>query len=194
MDLRLKFSSSFIVAGPSMSGKTTWVINLIKERDNIFDNPPVQVFWHYKEWSPQLVEIRQMATVKEGLPIVQDLVPNSMIIIDDLMIEGQNSEEMTNMFTKHVHHMNLILVNIVHNFYQKGEQRTRSLNTQYLVLFKNVRDASSIAVLARQMFPKNANYMISAYENATSMPYGYLFVDMRQETPKDLRLRTSIIF
>ena len=77
MDLRLKSSSSFIVAGPSMSGKTTWVINLIKDKDKIFDNPPVQVFWHYKEWSPQLVEIRQMATVKEGLPVVQDLIPNS---------------------------------------------------------------------------------------------------------------------
>ena len=117
-----------------------------------------------------------------------------MIIIDDLMIEGQNSEEVTNMFTKHVHHMNLILVNIGHNFYQKGEQRTRSLNAQYLVLFKNVRDASLIAVLARQMFSSNPKFMISAYENATSMPYGYLFVDMRQETSKDLRLRTSLFF
>ena len=98
------------------------------------------------------------------------------------------------MFTKHVHHMNLILVNIVHNFYQKGEQRTRSLNAQYLVLFKKVRDAISIAVLARQMFSSNAKFIISAYENATSMPYGYLFVDIRQETLKDLRLRTSLFF
>ena len=32
-----------------------------------------------------------------------------------------------------------------------------------------------------------------AFADATSTPYGYLLVDLKQDTPEDLRLRTSIL-
>ena len=68
-----------------------------------------------------------------------------------------------------------------------------SLNTQYLVLFKNPRDQQQVAVLARQMYPDKSKYFLHKFQEATSKPYGYLFIDLKQETPDDKRLKTNVI-
>jgi len=67
-----------------------------------------------------------------------------------------------------------------------------SLNAHYMVLFKNPRDASQFAYLARQMYPGFSKFAIEAYKDATREPYSYLLVDLRTEQDEDLRLRTNI--
>jgi hypothetical protein len=67
-----------------------------------------------------------------------------------------------------------------------------SLNSHYLVLFKNPRDATQFNTLARQMYPNNWKFAIEAYRDAKEHPYGYLLVDLKPETDERLRLRTHI--
>ncbi|KAK3105883.1 hypothetical protein FSP39_007749 [Pinctada imbricata] len=67
-----------------------------------------------------------------------------------------------------------------------------SLNSQYLVLFKNPRDQLQIAILASQMYPGNASKLLDAYRQAIERPYGYLVVDLKQSTPESYRLQTHI--
>ena len=50
-----------------------------------------------------------------------------------------------------------------------------------------------MANLARQMYPGKSAFMIEEFENAASVPYGYLLIDLNQETDDKLRLRTGII-
>ena len=61
-----------------------------------------------------------------------------------------------------------------------------------MVLFKNPRDRQQIVYLARQVYPNNVSYMLAAFEDATTEPYGYLFVDLNPSTPEEIRLRTHI--
>jgi len=61
-----------------------------------------------------------------------------------------------------------------------------------MVLFKNPRDASQFANLARQMYPKRSQFAIEPYKDATKVPYSYLLIDLRPEQDDDLRLRTNI--
>jgi len=70
-----------------------------------------------------------------------------------------------------------------------------SLNSHYIILFKNVRDVTQISTLARQMYPKKTDYefMIESYKDATSVPYGFLLIDLRPETEEKFRLRTGIL-
>lgn len=68
-----------------------------------------------------------------------------------------------------------------------------SLNAHYMILFKNPRDASQISHLAKQMYPGKTKYVQEAYADATSKPYGYLFIDLKQDTPEYGRLRTNIL-
>ena len=115
------------------------------------------------------------------------------IIIFDDMMEKVN-EEVAEVFTKFVHHRNLSAIFITQNIFHKScHLCTMNLNSSYLVLFKNPRDTNQISCLARQMYPAGQiKFMVDAFQDATSVPYGYLFVDLKQDTFDLLRLRTGI--
>jgi len=115
-----------------------------------------------------------------------------LLVLDDLMHDvGPSIEQL---FTKGSHHKNLSVMYITQNLFA-AKQRTLSLNSHYLVLFKNVRDASHIGALARQMHPnkKECLHFLEAYKDATSAKYGYLLVDLRPETEDKFRLRTNVL-
>ena len=64
------------------------------------------------------------------------------------------------------------------------ESRTISLNSQYIVVFKNQRDVSQMTTLAKQMYPGRVKFVQEAFADATSTPYGYILVDLKQDTPR----------
>ena len=85
------------------------------------------------------------------------------------------------------------MIFILQNIFHRGKElRDMSLNSHYLVVFKSPRDSSQLNHLARQMFPGHVKYMQEAFEDVTKWPYGYLFCDLKPETPTDFRLRTNI--
>ena len=109
--------------------------------------------------------------------------------MNDLMTSTH--DRVVDIFTKISHHRNLSVVYLTQNLFYKNKQtRTLSLNSHYIVLFKNARDATQVANLARQMYPGKSVFMIEAFKNATSAPYGYLLIDLKQET--DDKIRTGI--
>ena len=61
------------------------------------------------------------------------------------------------------------------------------------MVFKNPRDVSQMTTLAKQMYPGRVKFVLEAFADATSTPYGYISVDLKQDTIEDLRLRTSIL-
>ena len=116
---------------------------------------------------------------------------HSLVILDDLLHE--TNEIVTKLFTRLSHHTNTSVIYITQNLFHAGkETRTITLNAQYLVLFKNVRDKSQIAHLARQMYPGNARHMVEAYTDATGEPFTYLFIDLKPNTDEKHRLKACI--
>ena len=114
-----------------------------------------------------------------------------LIVIDDQM--NDVDQRVSDIFTKYSHHKNMSVMLIVQNLFNKNKhQRTISLNTHYLVLFKNPRDKSQMMAMAQQMYPRNVKYFMDSYVSSTSSPHGYLLIDMKQSTPDILRLRTDI--
>jgi hypothetical protein len=67
-----------------------------------------------------------------------------------------------------------------------------SSDTQHIVLFKNPRDQIEPAIFARQMYLSHPKKFMIKYTEATKRPYGYLFIDLKQNTPEDDRLKTYI--
>ena len=157
-DFTLKDGSSMVVSGPTMSGKTTFVHALLNDKA-MFSNPPGRVYRYYGQATDDLKGKDYI--LKEGIPeSFADIPPNSVIVLDDLMHEAKDHPGVTNLFTKLVHHRNLFVINITQNFFLRtNETRTRRLNSQYLVLFKNPSDATQIAVIGRQMFPQNPCFL-----------------------------------
>lgn len=196
--LKLIHPSTCLISGPTGSGKTQFV-SLLIEHDMIEPKPEhIQIL--YGEWQPaydKLQVIRPDIDFIKGFPpnLYDSLDPKirNLVILDDQMSKIGDSKDLGRLFTEGSHHRNLSIIYIVQNLFDKGKsQRTVSLNSQYFVLFKNPRDTSQIQVLARQMFPKNTKFLVGSFIDATTKPYGYLFIDLRPETEDELRVRTFI--
>ena len=82
----------------------------------------------------------------------------TLLVKDDLM--SSMDDRVVDIFTKISHHRNLSVVYLTKNLFYKNKQtRTLSLNTLYIILFKNARDATQVANLARQTYPVKVNLL-----------------------------------
>lgn len=152
------------------------------------------MYYFYGEWQPAYADskIPNLQFV-EGLPDMDVIDPKvrNLIVIDDLLAETDS--RVTKIFTKGSHHRNCSVIYITQNLFDKNkENRTITLNAHYMVLFKSPRDAMQVQHLARQMYPGKSAFMREAFADATSKPYSYLLVDLRPDTPENMRLRTNI--
>ena len=110
------------------------------------------------------------------------------------MTQLHSDQRLTRLFTVGSHHRNLSVIFIVQNLFHQGkEMRNLSLNSHYIILFKNPRDRFQVSVLARQMYPGKAKFLEEAYNDATKGHYGYLILDLKPDTDEDFRVRTGIL-
>ena len=196
MDFRLLSDRTMCVAGPSQSGKTHFIIQLLEQRNELFKTPIKSVKWCYGIHNMSLQNLLRSKgfDVFHGIPNEEDLEPNSICVLDDLIGESENSKQVTNMFTKVAHHLPCFIIFVSQNLFPNGkESRTRSLNTHYYVIFKNPRDKLQFQILARQMVPNNSKLLVDIFQDATQRSHGYLLIDLTQECPDKFRFRANIL-
>ena len=190
--------TTILISGPTRSGKTKFLVDVLKE--NLISPKPTRIIWVYAEWQPLYDEVKKYWPFAEFTRVMDANIyetlqgdDHNLVVIDDMMSEMGSSASLTNLFTKGSHHRNLTVVFIVQNlFHQAKSMRTVSLNSHYMVLFKNPRDSGQIRTLATQMFPKHPKFLSSAFEDATSVKYGYLVLDLHPDTSEELRVRSGI--
>ena len=119
---KIKHPFSCLVAGPFRSGKTTFVKRLIKFREEMIFPPPKLVIRHYSELQPAYERMTSVITFKKGVPTETQLKTylGSLVIIDDLMSEM--SSVSSNIFTKHMHHINMSVIYIVQNLFNHAKK------------------------------------------------------------------------
>lgn len=194
--LKLRCPCTCILSGPSSSGKTTLVRQIIQNLDQCFDRPPAQIVYCFSIDQPVFDEIRKECKIPIDfvfeIPENFKPRPRTLMIMDDL----QNSAKtIADYFTKISHHSDSDVLYLVQNiFLQNDSHRTCNLNTHALCLFKNPRNSQQIGHLARQIRPNNPKFLLSAYRQATEKPHGYLFLNLQQATPDHLRVRDSIFY
>ncbi len=165
-DIRFQCPFSMVISGPSNSGKTFFVKTLLQNAGKLISKKIDNIVFIYSVWQPLYDDLLKMYNnnIKfiEGIPQTLDddvLFPvnkTSLVVIDDFMQEASSNKEIERLFTVYVHHKNLNVIYILQNlFFQGRSSRTISLNTNYLLLFKNSRDAGQAGILAQQMYPKN---------------------------------------
>ena len=177
MDPRWQHPFTCIVAGPTGCGKTTFVARLLRNASAMIDPPPERVTWYYGEWQTAYENLDIPNTrLEEGLPTSFDTDDGKrgLVVLDDLMAETDS--RVTNLFTKKSHHSDTSVIYLVQNLFSKNKESPISLNAQYMIVFKNPRDSSQLANLARQMYPGRGAFVQEAFADATASPYGYLLI------------------
>lgn len=180
-----------IVAGPSGCGKSEFVTKFIKNISVICNKSFHKIMWCYDEMQP-LYNL-QNVSYHQGLPDLSmfDGENPVLIIIDDLMRESDG--RIVDIFTKGSHHRNLSVFYITQNLFHQGKgQRDISLNSNYIIYFKNPRDKTQIQYLARQVQPDNPKFVQDSYRDATSKAHGYLMIDLKQSTDDCCRFKTNL--
>jgi len=201
--LRIKNGSIIQVVGPSGSGKTYFTCALLANK-NIYQHPIREIYWHSGvaegEIGETLKKIKRLRRVHYVLGFPKDWLDrpqqHDVVVIDDLFEEvNKNAVAVNQLFTKIARHRQVTVLFLTQNlFHQGGKHRTRNINTQNLVIFKNPRDKTVIDFLARQAYPGNRNFLMDAFHDAThDKPHGYLFIDFTQECPDSHRVRTDIL-
>ena len=118
----------------------------------------------------------------------------NLIVFDDQMIDAGKDQRIVNLFTRGSHHRNLSVIYIVQNLFHQGKgSRSISLNSHYLVLFKNPCEKLQVLTLAKQMYHGRTDFFLKQYEGALRRPFGYLLVDLKTTTQDDCRLRTNAL-
>jgi hypothetical protein len=190
--MNFKHPFTAIVAGPSGSGKTVFTTKLIENASKLIEPSPQKIVWCYGEYQKFFITMKNVE-FHEGLPDLAsfDGQQRTLLIIDDLMHE--TDDRVSKIFTRVSHHKDLSVLYLTQNlFYSSKQNRTMSLNTHYLILFKNARDATQISHLASQMYPGKSKFLIEAYRDATSTPFSYLLIDLKPDTEDKLRVRSNI--
>jgi hypothetical protein len=116
----------------------------------------------------------------------------TLIVLDDLM-DSAYSTKVSQLFTKGSRHRNISLILITENLFHQGpSSRDISLNTKYIVIFKNPRDKTQIVHLARQVYPENISSFHKTYMDVCKDPHTYLFLDLTQSINDLLRFNTKV--
>ena len=193
--MKLQHPFTCIVSGPSGCGKSSLVKAIIKHE--VIEPRPDKIVWLYAEDQPLYQSLKNVEFI-QGIP--EDLETrfqrrhNNVLVIDDLMTQCHSDERLTRLFSVGSHHKNLSIIFIIHNLFHYGkEMGTVSLNSHYIILFKNPRDRLQISTLARQMYPGQSQFLVEAFQDATKEAYGYLIIDLKPTTPDKLRIRTGIL-
>lgn len=206
------------VYGGSGSGKTTWLLNLLRDKRVHYD----RVIWVCPEYSckqPEIAKLGEKGTIgKKKTPFL--LIPatpgwterleeaitegedengkpvmKQAVVLDDLIGHtgtGHESRVFSELFTGG-RHRNLSIFELLQRCFPNSAARTHRLNTQMHVVFAlGARDEAKR--LFRQCAPEHWRALSKAYDEITSDDeHGYVIVDQRHHRKYPaLRFRTGL--
>ena len=197
-DFRLKSPCSISIIGPSQSGKSTLINELIKNRNTWFDTPITKVIYVYYRLNETLVnqanedpDFLLAESIEAGNKLLE---PNCLLILDDQMFELTRKPALdivSEYFTCGIHHLPFNCVLVLQRAYNK---HTKLLvdGSQYCVLFDQPKDRTVITNIAKQFSPHNIHWVQEAYKDATERRHGYIVIDCCTGTNESLRLRNFL--
>lgn len=146
---------------------------------------------HNRLFAPEAATKIPGIKIVEGLPTIETVPPNTLLVIDDLQMS--NLKDVCTLFCVSSHHKNISVFFLIQNlFFSNPYMRTVSLNATHFILWKNSRDINQINYLARQIFPDHKSSFLKVFKEITKQPYSYLIIDISQCCCPCLRIKTDI--
>ena len=160
-DLQFKHPFNALFSGPSQSGKTTILRNILESHSktiNGINKKIIKVVWCYGKWQKYYDQPLEGVDLKyvNDIPNEEDVEGYDIIVLDDLMHKLEKSPYISVLFTAGTHHDKQSVVVLTQNYYQKGEIcNTLRKNAHYVILFKDPGDMSQVKTMSWRMFPEN---------------------------------------
>ena len=196
-DARISTPCRLLLAGSSGSGKTVWVEKLLRNASILLTDPPTCVVLYYSIWQPRYDALQADGIVQmfhTGVPTMEHLkafIPGSLVVVDDQALNIDQG--LAEIFMVGSRHMNISLCFLTQNIFQGGRHaRDLSLNASGVVFFKSPRDQSMIVNFAKQFRPGMPKFFMNVFAAATVKPFSYLYINLEQMCPEEMRIRSCI--
>ena len=193
-DFKMKIPCGAMVAGPSKSGKSTFLMKLVRNAAHVFKPAPQSILYAYGIYDARVHLFQRLgAKLINTLPtdeMLESLQKPALVIIDDLM-SAATDKYLQELYTKKAHHMNLAVFFVTQYLFTK-EARVARMNSDYLFIMRSPSSALHIRTIGQQLFPGRLKYFTSAYDQATDVPYKYLMIDVHPASHLAFRLRGNI--
>lgn len=192
---------TMVISGPTMSGKTHFVRELLIASNRI-QPAPERIVWVYSEWQPEYDRLkkhfgRALEFINGWSSEIYDKfqpTERNVVVLDDLMGSSKNDSTLSDLFTKGSSHRNLSVIFITQNLFFQGKSAVDvRRNSQYIILFRCRQDKKAISQYAQQVFPDNPKFMMNAFTDATSANHGHLLIDLKPTCPEEFMLRSNVL-
>ena len=196
IDIRLIPSFKVMIVGPSRSGKTTLVQDLLLNLNNFSSEPPKKIIFIYAIWQPVydkmkadgLVDVFVQDNSELESQLTNYMTGEEVLFIFDDMINSKNINYISDLFMIQGRHKNVSLVFISQQGFRNDDAfRSISNNTNYMILMKNDRNILEIQNLAKQITPGPQPLMMQIYRKATADAYSYLFINFTNECRRETK-------
>lgn len=200
-DLRFKTNAKLLLSGPSGSGKTFFVYNLIKNHNILFKQKFTKIIFLYHIYQEIYDKIKKECQIP--IDFIQNSeidfenfmlnsnVDNNLIIIDDQILVS-DINIFTKLFTIWTRHKNISTIFITQKLFINNENyRIISDNADYIILFSNPRNLTSISILGSQILPGDTKIFKTIYHEATGEPFSHLLCDFTQDQLSAFRFRSN---
>ena len=180
---------------PSETGKSQIIYNWLKI--GTFRPKSDKIYFFYQHSQPfddvMQKEIENLEFVRGvNFEFIDSLKNNGtkyLLFFDDSCEEICNSKALVDLVTAG-RHRGLSTICIKHNlFHQSKRGRDVELQNTHIVLFKSPRDVMQVTTLSTQLVL--GSELVDWYRDATSVPFGHLFIDLSPRTDDRLRYSTN---
>lgn len=196
VNFTISLPARIIISGQSGTGKSTLVSNLLLNRQRLMKTEFDRIIYCAKYKSSMPSALDTIAEFNEGLPS-KELVRNDenheiFIVLDDMISEVFSSEIINDLFLTG-RNRRLSCCIITQTLFPKSSlARNIMLQATHLIVFRNIRDASSFSFLARQVMPNNSKFFTQIYLNTVQKPYQYIVLDFSLTCPELFRYRSNL--
>jgi hypothetical protein len=208
---KLQCPFAMSISGPSQVGKSHFILNLVKNRTELFTAKFTRIIYCQPEslsstrndiFEKIKIEV-PFAELIYDLPKLNDLhlqTNNSpcLLIIDDLMSSFLNSNEMSQLLSVHVHHANITCIFTLQNYFHPSRfGKTMIRNVHYRVLFYNRVEQCELRHVSLQITPSFPNFLSSCFaflQKYYPTSYSqYILIDGHSQSKmSDMHIRSNI--
>lgn len=176
--------------GPSQSGKTTFMLRILDSLEELVDHLPEKIYWAS---TSNDVQLPQYITRIQGMPNLDDIQPNSLLILDDLgnafAHDKKAARALEVLATVATHHKRVSTCSLLQNAF--SQNRTSRVNATHLVFMRSHSDTVQMRTVGRQIFPSESDLILKAMRVANRLGERYVMLSIHPAEEK-IRLVTRI--
>ena len=206
-----------LLVGCSQSGKSSFLCEMIKNKEEIFPKPGYDKFIYCSpnlggatlaspednEFQRNLEELAKpsqiifmdhIITHEELQEETQSLETRCLLLIDDYSHEAFENPLMYQLFTRLSSHARTDCLISIH--VSSGASKTAgkwysliSQNSNFLVIFRNLANRASTGHLSQRIFPRGENFLQQCLDESTNILgcYAYIVVDANLKNPLNVK-------